>query len=141
MSPEELKALKDQNEQLIKENADLKADKVALEKQIDEAQASGKPVLAKIPGQFVAKWQDAEGEDKSRKVQFKDGTKSVRVPKLTSVAGVVGSIVPSVVLLKLANGQKLPPEFKSHFAASKLTKESAAEILTYFAQANVAFLK
>jgi len=136
-----IEALETQNAELVKANADMAVEKKSLEDTIAESAASGQPVAKKVPGSYLAKWQDAEGDDQSKKVEFKDGVTKVRVPKLQSTASIVGIVLSSEQLIKVANGKSLSGDYKTDVAHKMLTKESAEGILTHLAQIGASFIK
>jgi len=141
MAEVNIDALKKENEVLKKENSDLKQTNGELTAAIDKAAKDGSQIAVAVKGSYTGTVKDLEGEETKLKVEFEDGTAAIRIPKISGVNGMVGKLMPSELLFKLANGKPLSKEEKLHPAADSLTKERAQEILMYFAQVKASFVK
>lgn len=112
-----------------------------LEKELAESASSGKAAKAKIRGALKIKIDDLEGNEKEVTIRFKDGTSNVRIPKVSGINGMVGEIIDSELLFKIANGQKLAEKEAKLPVASSITKERAQAILKFFYEVKASFIK
>ena len=105
----------------------LKARNASLEAEV--AKANAKTAPGKIRGAFVAKWDSPADGKMSRKVEFIDGHKNLRLN---------GEIAPTELVLKAANGKVTEKDLEKH---QWLTQSIAAAHLTYLAQIGYGYLK
>lgn len=107
------------------------------------AKANGSKVSEPVPGSFLATWKSPnDGDQKSRKVEFKAGRLRVILPKIAGMEQQAGMYVMSESLLLLANGKPAKPEHLALTPALALLDEAkAATVLTHFAAIDAGFLK
>ena len=141
MANENIDELKGEIETLKQENVSLREENGKLNTAIDKAAKTGNPVAKSVKGSYTGTVKDLEGEPKKVKVEFEDGTAAIRIPKISGVNGMVGKLIPSELLFKIANGKTLSKEEKLHPAADSINKERAQQILLYFAQVKASFVK
>ncbi|MEM9929882.1 MAG: hypothetical protein AAF840_08700 [Bacteroidota bacterium] len=104
-------------EQLQQELDALKAENKELK---ETAEMASGPV--RIPGSAKVTLETPDGEKVTKKVGFKPGRKSVRLPN--------GATVSSAAFLKVVNGTKLTDEEAKDEQLKNLTKEAALAHLT-----------